>query len=1690
MRHKQKIQHGRWAFTVRRTAAAAAVAACFSGAVFIDEVRANPTAPTVVHGTATFSSAGNILNITNSPNAIINWGSFSIGVNELTRFIQQSGSSAVLNRVIGQDPSAILGALQSNGKVFLINPNGIVFGAGAQINVAGLVASTLNLSNEDFLNNRMNFTDGAGAGSVVNQGSITGGNVYLIGKAVSNDGLITSPNGEVILAAGNSVELVNPGTPNLRVEIVAPDNEAKNLGTITADAGRIGIYAGLINNNGTLRADSAVVEGGRIVLKATKNVTLAAASQTSASGASGGSVDIQAGETAIVEGDIHATGSAGAGGTVKVLGNLVGLTGQAGIDVSGDTGGGTVLVGGDYQGKNPEVQNAFRTYVGTDVTINADAITAGDGGKVIVWADDVTRFYGETYARGGAQSGNGGFVEVSGKRVLDFQGYVNTLAPHGTAGTLLLDPDFIDIVATGGTASLTSVDQFSDGPASQSINASTIEGAATNVVLQANEDINVNAPISMTNNGVGITMQAGGFLNVLGSITTRGGAITLSAGDAGSLTSPNEGALYVQAALDTTAGGLPLFSGGANITLTAPTSDVGGNSVYITQNVNAGASGAVNITGQRLDHLGGTISGGSVNVSMTSGGNGDITIAGASTIIQANGGGSVFLESDRDIKMTTGSGIVAPNGSVSLLSDSDSNDEGFILINNGVINAQSVSMTGGNGYAAGNVFANPAGIAITNGSSIIANGSVDLHGRGGAVAGGYGVLIDTSIVQNNGSSLTFVEGSGGAFAGNHGVRLNNSSIQSLGTGAVEIVGLATGTGADGVNIGASSGIFSGSSGSVRVTGSGSGGGQGINMQGAGSAFIGGANATEVLLNSLSGGMVLDGAVTACQACGSITLKSTAGADATTAALTASGLRVLGTGTFNLDSSSNSLDTVAAFLSGGPNLLHIHDQNALQVGTVSSYDGAATTASTGVNVGTGAGNIVDLHTVGALTNGGGTVTAGGQVILDAASIGATGMGNYMSINRGATGTASLTSSSGGIFVEQAAGSGNLLMSSYTISAPSGQTVALASSGGTLIVNGSLGFAGNDLELYTTGANDIQFNGGAPGTITAGLLTLEPAVGRSVFFNAGVSPWTINAPLTVGNNAAMTIGSGQTVNINGLFTPPATGTVTVGTGGTLNLNGGPTIFNGTLTLNGTIGGSADLDVRGLFNWSDARVQGSGLLITPSGSTTNIAGGVAIMGAGKTWNNAGTVNLSTAGRVVLGETSTGTFNNQAGGVVNVAVTPGGWAFDSNSRPSDGIMNNNGTININTTYTAFEAVYNNAATATLNIGAGNTLSMQNGQNIAGAVNIGAGGTLWVSEWHGTDTFFNNTIIGGTGTVQVLGSGPVAKFTNVSAPSATLQLGAGGTVQILNDATVFGVLDAAGFGSGFGITNGEFQLANGDLIVPSNASHSGVVTYLAQVGDVIVPGLVDASGSDITLWAGPSNSVKVLGGGSVLGATVRLIGNNEVIIGETTSSLPASVQATSLLEILTSGSFKLLGGSGPGAYAAASSGGALTVNATGDVILAGGSGAGSFAHLLGNPDVVLANVGGAIRMDAGTGVGSYAAIEAVSPITIYADFPTLASGGYFVNGVEGAVYDAATGTGFIAGGLPAVLDSSLIVTYGLTAPGGGSLPPVVEETIEIPTQNLIVALNESTEPPDAQKEKDVFKETEDDKKKDAPVCK
>ena len=145
---------------------------------------------------------------------------------------------------------------------------------------------------------------------------------------------------------------------------------------------------------------------------------------------------------------------------MQILGDHVGLVDHAVVDVSGDSRGGTALIGGDTHGANSDVRNAERTYVDTDAIIRADALSLGNGGKIVVWSDDITRYLGSLSARGGSQGGLGGFAEVSGHS-LNYNGNVNLLGAHGSAGVLLLDPHNITI-QTGGADPLAGNSLFGD----------------------------------------------------------------------------------------------------------------------------------------------------------------------------------------------------------------------------------------------------------------------------------------------------------------------------------------------------------------------------------------------------------------------------------------------------------------------------------------------------------------------------------------------------------------------------------------------------------------------------------------------------------------------------------------------------------------------------------------------------------------------------------------------------------------------------------------------------------------------------------------------------------------------------------------------------------------------------------------------------------------------------------------------------------------------------------------------------------------------------------------------------------------------------------------------------------------------------------------------------------------------------
>jgi filamentous hemagglutinin family protein len=306
------------------------LAVAVAQALSVGLAQANPTGPSVAHGSASLSTSGKALTVTTAPGTVLNWQSFSIGAGELTRFQQSSALSAVLNRVVGRDPSSILGTLSSNGRVFLVNPQGIVFGRGSVIDTAGFVASTLNIADRDFLEGRLKFEGGA-SGVLRNEGAIrASGDIYLVGPKIENAGLIRSEAGSVLLAAGQSVTITSPDAQGVQFALQAPTDSALNLGSIEAK-NAAAMFAGTLRHSGDIRAN-------RVTLSATAEAVLEAGSTVAASG-EGASVLVWSDDTARVHGTISAKGEEGKGGFVE--------TSARSLDVNGarvDTGGGLWLI--------------------------------------------------------------------------------------------------------------------------------------------------------------------------------------------------------------------------------------------------------------------------------------------------------------------------------------------------------------------------------------------------------------------------------------------------------------------------------------------------------------------------------------------------------------------------------------------------------------------------------------------------------------------------------------------------------------------------------------------------------------------------------------------------------------------------------------------------------------------------------------------------------------------------------------------------------------------------------------------------------------------------------------------------------------------------------------------------------------------------------------------------------------------------------------------------------------------------------------------------------------------------------------------------------------------------------------------------------------------------------------------------
>jgi len=580
---------------------------------------ANPQGATVVHGQVDIVDNGATLNVTShKKHAVIDWKQFNIAKGELTKFSQLDKSSAILNRVTGGDPSKILGAIQSNGKVFLINPNGIVFGADSCINTSAFLASTHQLSLEQFLKSKEFTFSGDSKEAIINYGTInaSGGDVYLIGRVVENHGTLSATEGTVGIGVGQEILLKPESDEHIFIKVASVDSDKlekglTNTGYINALKVELKVdgqpYARAIQQNGVVNALGVKEQNGRVFLVAEGGLTS-------------------------VAGSITASNANQTGGEVRVLGKQVQIESTAHINVAGKNGGGSTLIGGDYMGRNEQIYNSSRTEVDPGAIIDAQATESGNGGKVIVWADQVNNFAGTVNAKGGQFSGEGGFVEVSGK-LLSYQGTVDTRAANGKTGTLLLDPNNITVSNAPTSPAYTPPDYTGAGTASANLNRTDLNNqlVLTNVVISTDAataggsgDITfTDGPIGGPNN---LTVNAFRDVNASGILFNGIGDLNLNAGRNINLT----GGTNLQAA-----------NSNLNAVNDVNMSDMS-NSFVLGKNLSVIAqNGNIGITNSTLvfDNITLTATTGDVNVASGSG----------STLLSTFPGGTLDIDAGRDV---------------------------------------------------------------------------------------------------------------------------------------------------------------------------------------------------------------------------------------------------------------------------------------------------------------------------------------------------------------------------------------------------------------------------------------------------------------------------------------------------------------------------------------------------------------------------------------------------------------------------------------------------------------------------------------------------------------------------------------------------------------------------------------------------------------------------------------------------------------------------------------------------------------------------------------------------------------------------------------------------------------------------------------------------------------------------------
>ncbi len=1402
-----------------------------------------------------------------------------------------------------------------------------------------------------------------GNGNLVVDGTIDGqANQHIVFDAGSFSSIhLTSDaaaNQSVLFDGSHAMDLSGSITVDSGFAHIAIDSDVEADGGIAMTADDISLLSsGQLTSLGSdihLAADDLTMAGG--ILSNHHDIQLSAQETLTVTSTgwllnNGGFITLDAGANGNLTFsgsiDVSETSSGGIGGTIHLLGETISLNSGARVLATGDAGGGAVLIGGDQGGANAAVHNAVDTTIADDVFIDTSATMTGDGGTVVVWSDDTTEFHGTIRSTGGAESGDGGFAEVSGHLHLQVTGLADLTALHGQTGTLLLDPGSILIIHDPSTsAPLSPFNVVTDGYINQQLTTANLVVSTSTSTDSLAEDLTLDAAAIITwgntnsltligNNSVvldgtisnttaaGQLVVTGGSIDINNSITVTSGTVTLNGTSA--VTEGVAGTI--------TASGLELLGSGPFALTNA------GNEIGILAASTTGAISYQDATGFSIGVVNST-------VGIHTGGN-TLTLQAGGAVTQAQG--------------ITASGLELLGSGTFNLNSVGTNDITTLAVNTTAavvytdasgFDVGTVNATSGATVTGGNLTLRATG-AVTQSQKITATG-LELLGTGPYTLTNANNNIATLAANTTGAiSFTDVDGfsigtvnatagvtttisnltlqSGGAVTQTQ--KINAATLELLGTGSYTLLNAS-----NDINTLAAS-----------TTGA-------VSFRDSTALTIGTVNATSGITTSGSdivlqtgGTLTLSNAISA--GIGNVTLNSggsvTQGAGDT---ITTAGLELLGAGPFTLTDAGNDVSNLAANTSTS---VSFRDANALIVGTVNSTSGITTTgANVALQTGTtltinnavslGVGNIT-LTSAGNVSQGvAGTITASGLELLGSGPFTLTNAGNEIGILAAST--------TGAISYQDATG--------FSIGVVNG-TVGINTGGNTLTlqaggaVTQAQGITASGLELLGSGT----FNLNSVGTNEITTLAVNTTAAVVYTDASGFDIGTVNST------------SGATVT-GGNLTLRATGAVTQSQ--KITATGLELLGNGPYTLTNASNNIATLaaNTNGAISFTDVDGFSIGTVNATVGVTTNIgnvtfsaggpvtqtqkitAAGLELLGTGAytltdATNNVGTLAANTTNAISYRDADAiviGTVNSTLGITAsgsNVTLEAGGAVTQSQKITATGLeLLGAGAFTLTNASNDITTLAANTSTS-ISFRDANAIIVGTVNSTSGITTTGANVALQT----GTTLTINNAVSLGAGSITLNSAGNVSQGAAGTITASGLELLGSGPFALTNAGNEIGILaasttgaisyqDATGFSIGVvngtvgintggntlslqaasavtqaqGITASGLELLGSGTFNLNSVGTNDITTLAVNTTAAVV--YTDASGFDV-------GTVNATSGATVTGGNLTLRGTGAVTQSQ-------KITATGL-ELLGNGPYTLTNASNNIATLAANTNGAIS---------------------------------------------------------------------------------------------------------------------------------------------------------------------